>query len=67
MQMERTVSRSAILRSLQTGEPAHILGRKTLGAADAPTIELLLDGGQARFDGTAWSAIKSEIGTCQRL
>ncbi|SMG52576.1 AAA family ATPase [Paracoccus sp. J56] len=51
----------AVLRSLQTGDPAHVLGRKTLGATDAPTIEVLLDGGQARFDGTAWSATKPEI------
>ncbi len=52
----------AVLRSLQTGDPAHVLGRKTLGATDAPAIELLLDGGgQARFDGTAWNATKPEI------
>jgi recombinational DNA repair ATPase RecF len=30
----------AVLRSLQTGDPAHVLGRKTLGASDAPAIEL---------------------------
>lgn len=51
----------AVLRSLQTGDPAHVLGRKTLGAVDAPAIELLLEGGQARFDGTAWNATKPEI------
>jgi wobble nucleotide-excising tRNase len=51
----------AVLRSLQTGDPAHVLGRKTLGATDAPAIEVLLDGGQARFDGTTWSATKPEI------
>jgi len=51
----------AVLRSLQTGDPAHVLGRKTLGATDAPSIELLLAGGQARFDGVAWSATKPEI------
>lgn len=51
----------AVLRSLQTGEPSHILGRKTLGATDAPAIELLLEGAQARFDGTAWNATKPEI------
>ncbi len=45
----------AILRSLHTGEASHVLGRKTLGIADAATIELLLDSGQARFDGTSWS------------
>ena len=33
----------AVLRSLQTGDASHVLGRKTLGSTDAPTIELLLD------------------------
>ncbi len=51
----------AILRSLQNGDPTHILGRKILGAVDAPAIDLLLESGQARFDGTAWSATKPEI------
>lgn len=51
----------AVLRSLQTGDPTPVLGRKTLGATDAPAIDLLLDGGQARFDGTAWNAAKPEI------
>lgn len=51
----------AVLRSLQSGDPAHVLGRKTLGVADAPNIEILLDGGQARFDGTAWNTAKPEL------
>lgn len=51
----------AVLRSLQTGDPAHVLGRTTLGTTDAPAIELLLEGGQARFDGAAWNATKPEI------
>lgn len=48
----------AVLRSLQTGDPSPILGRRTLGSTDAPAIELLLDTGTARFDGTTWSATK---------
>jgi wobble nucleotide-excising tRNase len=52
----------AVLRSLQTGDPAYVLGRRTLGASGAPTIELLLDGsGHARFDGTSWNVTKPEI------
>ena len=51
----------AVLRSLQTGDPAHVLGRTTLGTTDAPAIELLLEGGQARFDGAAWNATMPEI------
>lgn len=51
----------AVLRSLQTGDPSHVLGRKTLGVSDAPVIELLLDTGQARFDGAGWSETKPAI------
>lgn len=51
----------AVLRSLQTGDAAHVLGRKTLGTADAPEVEMLLEGGHTRFDGTAWSVVKPEI------
>ena len=46
----------AVLRSLKTGDPAHITGRRTLGVEEQPTVELLLPGGQTRFDGAAWSA-----------
>ena len=46
----------AVLRSLKTGDPVHIAGRRTLGVEESSTIELLLPGGQTRFDGTAWSA-----------
>jgi wobble nucleotide-excising tRNase len=45
-----------ILRSLQTGNAGLIIGRKTLGSADAPTVELLLESGAVTFDGTQWSA-----------
>lgn len=46
----------AIMRSLQTGDPSHVIGRKTLGVADAPSIELLLPNGPVRFDAGQWSA-----------
>ena len=45
----------AILRSLRTDDPAHILGRRTLDAVDPPTVDLLLGSGMARFDGESWS------------
>lgn len=51
----------AVLRSLQTGEPSHVLGRRTLGVDDIPLVELLLDTGQVRFDGTSWSATKPSL------
>jgi wobble nucleotide-excising tRNase len=46
----------AVLRSLKTGEPSHIIGRTRLGATDAPKVEILHDSGTSRFDGTAWSS-----------
>ena len=46
----------AVLRSLKTGDPAYIAGRRTLGVGESPTVELLFSGGQTRFDGAAWSA-----------
>ena len=46
----------AVLRSLKSGDPSHITGRKTLGVEDPPTVELVLSGGAVRFDGEAWSA-----------
>lgn len=46
----------AILRSLRLGDPTHILGRQTLGVAEAPSVEILPSTGQVlRFDGAAWS------------
>ena len=46
----------AVLRSLKSGDPAHIAGRRTLGVEHPPSVELLLPGGAARFNGAAWSA-----------
>jgi wobble nucleotide-excising tRNase len=48
----------AVLRSLQTGDASHILGRKTLGTDDIPTVDLLLDTGPVRFDGTSWNSTR---------
>jgi wobble nucleotide-excising tRNase len=45
-----------VLRSLQTGDPAYLTGRKTLGTTDLSTVELLMgDGRIARFDGATWN------------
>lgn len=44
----------AILRSLQSGDPAHVIGRRTLGSPDAPDIHIRLDDGVARFANGAW-------------
>jgi hypothetical protein len=50
------------LRSLQSGDPAHVNGRKTLGATDVPEIAVLMDdGGHAIFNAGAWSKTVPEI------
>jgi len=46
----------AVLRSLQTGDPAHILGRATLGAEGVPAVELLFPTGAIRFADGQWTA-----------
>src|SRR3990172_704518 len=51
----------AVLRSLQSGEPAHVLGRTTLGTGDAPEIKVLLDGGTVTFAQGAWSATVPDL------
>lgn len=51
----------AILRSLQSGDPAHVLGRTTLGVTEAPTIELLFPAGAVRFDNGQWTAPVPEL------
>src|ERR1700693_4447570 len=51
----------AILRSLCTNTPAIILGRKTLGAPDAPAVELLLSTGNAAFQNGSWSATFPDV------
>jgi wobble nucleotide-excising tRNase len=52
----------AILRSLQSGDAAHLIGRTTLGAADAPEIKILLNAGAtATFSDGTWSATLPEL------
>jgi hypothetical protein len=46
----------AVLRSLKTGDAAHVIGRKTLGVGNPINIDLLLAAGNVRFDGAVWSA-----------
>jgi wobble nucleotide-excising tRNase len=50
----------SVLRSLKTGDASHVVGRKSLGAAGDPTIELLFDTGPVRFDGS-WTASRPAI------
>jgi wobble nucleotide-excising tRNase len=51
----------AILRSLQSGVSAHVLGRMTLGSPDPPEIRILQDGGPVTFSNGAWSTTVPEI------
>jgi wobble nucleotide-excising tRNase len=51
----------AILRSLFTNTPALIIGRKTLGSAQPPEINLLTATGNIQFRNAAWSAAFPDI------
>ncbi|MCA6116566.1 AAA family ATPase [Bradyrhizobium sp. WSM 1738] len=46
----------SILRSMRLNDPAHVLGRKTLGQEKSPVIIMKLAGGEARFANGAWSS-----------
>jgi wobble nucleotide-excising tRNase len=45
----------SILRSMQLNEPAHIIGRTTLGQDKPPVVIMKLASGDARFANGAWS------------
>ena len=47
---------SAILRSLSDGNCNAVKARHTLGAANAPSIDVRIGGSNYRYDGNAWSA-----------
>ncbi len=51
----------AILRSLQSGDPSYIIGRRTLGGAVDPCVDILTDGGPAYFQGGKWLRTIPEI------
>lgn len=51
----------AILRSLQSGDPALVLGRTTLGSCGAPQITILFDGATIAFDNGVWSTTVPEL------
>lgn len=45
----------AILRSLQSNDPAHVLGRTTLGSTTGPSIRLLTNNGTVSFRAGTWT------------
>ena len=51
----------AVLRSLQSGIGAHVIGRTTLGSTDAPEIRILSDGRTFSFGGGAWNSTLPDI------
>lgn len=51
----------AILRSLQSGDPAQVIGRKTLTATDAPHINIRTDTTNTIFNNGAWSSTLPDI------
>lgn len=50
-----------VLRSLKTGDGAHVIGRATLGAIAAPSVQLLMPTGTVKFDGINWTAPHPDI------
>src|SRR3984893_2142595 len=51
----------AILRSLFTNTPAFIIGRRTLGSAGQPEVQLLTENGTVTFRNGSWSAAFPDI------
>lgn len=51
----------AVLRSAQTGNADLLIGRKTLGAAAASSVDLSFDGGGIRFDGARWDTTVPDL------
>jgi wobble nucleotide-excising tRNase len=45
----------AVLRSLQSNDPAYVLGRTTLGSTSVPDIALLTETGLVNFKAGAWT------------
>jgi len=44
-----------VFRSIDTGNPSYVIGRKRLGSNDQPEVVVLMDGGQTiRFQGEQW-------------
>ena len=59
---------AAILRSLATGDPIPIAGRRRLAGQDRPHVVLECDGGHqpAMFQNNAWNRTVSNLVVCQQ-
>jgi wobble nucleotide-excising tRNase len=52
---------SVIMRSVQSGDAAPVLGRQTLGSSQHPEIDLLFANGNCRLQNGTWSATAPKI------
>jgi wobble nucleotide-excising tRNase len=50
-----------VVRSVQSGDVAPVIGRHSLGAADGPNIDLLFEDGNYRLRDGQWSAVAPNI------
>src|ERR1700722_5061964 len=51
----------AVLRSLKSGDSAYVVGRKTLGAAADPTVDILGASTNYRFVNGSWSVLNPNL------
>ncbi|MEW6418670.1 MAG: AAA family ATPase [Nitrospirota bacterium] len=51
----------AILKSLKTGNPDYIIGRTSFHSTEAPSVNILLEGGNAKFTDSSWNCSLPEL------
>ncbi|HWX14829.1 MAG TPA: hypothetical protein VNY06_08315, partial [Methylocella sp.] len=51
----------AVVRSVQSGNVAPLLGRQTLGVSAIPDVDLLFTDGNRRLQDAVWSAVAPQI------
>ena len=56
-----------ILRSLTTDDPRILCGRETLAAAGNQKVLLLVNGGQAKFDGARWEGVCPKVAVYDQI
>lgn len=51
----------AILKSLKTGNPDYIIGRTSFHSTEAPSVNILLEGENAKFTDSSWNCSLPEL------
>lgn len=51
----------AILKSLKTGKPDYIIGRKSFHSAEDPNVNILFEGGNVRYSDSKWERCIPEL------